>query len=96
MAIPARQNTRYYHMIDQQDYQAFVWIRDNIGDSYKKAIVDPQKGIPFMAITEKEVYSAIKAYPKPCDKAASPFLRDGSSNTAVLQGNGISIFYSLE
>lgn len=96
MAIPARQNTRYYQMIDQQDYQAFVWIRDNIGDGYKKAIVDPQKGIPFMAVTEKEVYSAIKAYPKPSDKVASQFLRDGSSNTDFLRENGISIVYSRE
>lgn len=96
VAIPARQNTRYYQMIDQQDYQAFVWIRDNVSDGHKKAIVDPQKGIPFLAITEKKVYSAIKAYPKPSDKTASQFLRDGSSNTAFLRGNGISIVYSRE
>ena len=96
VAIPARQNTRYYHMIDQSDYQAFVWIRDNISDSYGKAIVDPQKGIPFLAISEKAVYSAIKAYPKPNDKMADKFLQAGSSDTAFLRENGISIVYSRE
>ena len=92
--IPIRQNTPYYHMIDEQDYQAFVWIRDNVSDSYQKAILDPWKGWPFSAITQEDVYTAIKGYPKPSDEEAYAFLEGGSSNTTFLRENGISVVYT--
>lgn len=44
-------------MIDEQNYETYVWIRDNIEDyrdenhTYDKAAVDPIKASPFSAIT---------------------------------------------
>lgn len=93
ITVPTRQNANYYHMIEEYDYNAFVWIRDNVNDSYQKAIVDPWKGAAFYAITQKEVYTAIFGYPKPSDEKAYSFLREDCIDTAFLKENGISIIY---
>ena len=92
-AIPYHQQISYYHMINEQDYEAFIWIRDNVEESYGKAILDPWKATAFVAITGKHIYSRIHAYPKPSDEEAYEFLRGGCTDTAFLQENGISIVY---
>ena len=94
ISIPDRLDTPYYHMIDSEDYQAFTWIQNNIDDDYKKAIVDPWKATAFTAITSKTIYTRIHAYPMDKDEEAYAFLRSGSSDTAFLRGNGISIIYT--
>jgi len=94
MCIPDRQDTPYYHMIDRKDYQAFVWIRDNVDESYKKAILDPWKATAFTAITQKSIYTRIHTYPEPTDIEAYKFLEDGCTDTAFLKGNGISVIYT--
>ncbi len=94
IAIPARQSTPFYLMIDKQDYEAFVWIEDNISDDYRKAILDPWKATAFAAITGKKVYTRIHAYPRPSDSEAYAFLRDGGRDTTFLREHDISIVYS--
>lgn len=96
IAIPNRQNIPYYHMIDEEDYQAFVWIKENVNDGYEKAILDPWKGTAFTAITRKNVYTWIGAYPTATDKEAYNFLLGGSSNTSFLKENGVSIVYTQQ
>mgnify|MGYP001034432824 CR=1 FL=1 len=96
MCIPDRQDTPYYHMIDEEDYQAFVWIRDNVSEDYEKAILDPWKATAFTAITEKNIYTRIHAYPKPSDMEAYGFLRGGCTDTTFLAENGISIVYTRQ
>ncbi len=93
-AIPDRQAIPYYHMIDKADYEAFVWIKENVDASYQKAILDPWKATAFTAITEKYVYTRIHEAPLAKDEEAYAFLRSGSSNTTFLRENGISIIYT--
>jgi len=92
--IPERLETPYYHMIDEQDYQAFIWIKDNIGEDYEKAILDPWKATAFSALTLKSVYTRIHSYPTDTDDRAYAFIRNGSTNTAFLRERGISIIYT--
>jgi len=94
IAIPARQNTVYYYMIDDADYQAFAWINENVDSSYERAILDPWKATAFTAITERNIYSRIHVYPEPRDDEANAFLQGGSSNTTFMRHNGISIVYT--
>ncbi|MEE8413211.1 MAG: hypothetical protein V3R96_01535 [Dehalococcoidales bacterium] len=94
IAIPARQGTSYYHMIDEEDYQAFAWIEENIDSSYGRAILDPWKATAFSAITGKPAYTRIHSYPRKKDKKAYEFLSGGSANTTFLRENGISIVYN--
>lgn len=94
MALPDRQAEPYYHMIDREDYQAFVWIKDNINEDYEKAILDPWKATAFTALTDKNIYTRIHAYPTATDMEAYAFLRGGSTDTAFLRENGISVIYT--
>jgi len=96
IAIPARQAQPYYRMIDTEDYEAFVWIRDNVDNSYRKAILDPWKGTAFTAITGKHVYTWIGERPLASDEKAYEFLRGSSRDTEFLRENGISIVYSMQ
>lgn len=95
-AIPVRQNILYYHMIDEQDFQAFVWIRDNLDSSYQKAILDPWKGAAFTAVTGKNVYTMIQLRALPTDKKAYNFLSDGCKGTSFLKNNVISVVYTRD
>ncbi len=94
IAIPDRQGELYYHIIDDEEYEVFVWIKENIGDEYDKAILDPWKGTPFTAITGKKVYTRLHAYPKAKDEKAVAFLEGGCSDTEFLRAQGISIVYT--
>ena len=94
ISIPARLDTPYYYMIDREDYQAFVWIKDNVDEDYQKAILDPWKATAFAAITGKHIYTRIHTSPTSKDNEAYAFLMGGSSNTAFLRENGISIIYT--
>ncbi len=96
ISIPSRLDTPYYYMIDKQDYEAFVWIRENVDSSYPKAILDPWKATAFAAIAEKYVHTKIHSYPKPSDQKAYDFLRSGCSDTDFLRENGVSIVYTQE
>ena len=94
--IPLRQNTPYYHMIDSEDYQTFVWIRDNVGEDYNKAILDPWKATAFTAITMKTVYTKIHMGPTAKDIEVYTFLSQGCTDTSFLKENGISVVYNID
>jgi hypothetical protein len=91
IAIPSRLNTLYYHMIDDADYQTFVWVKENVGTSYRKAILDPWKATPFAVITGKYVFTRIHVGPDATTLRADEFLASGCADTAFLRANGISI-----
>lgn len=93
-AIPARQSTPFYHMIDEVDYESFVWIRDNVGEDYSKAILEPWKATPFTAITGKRVYTRIHFSPQPRDEEARDFLENGCVDSGFLNENDISVVYT--
>ena len=95
-SIPQRQSTRYYHMIDQEDYQAFIWIKDNLSNNYDKAILDPWKATAFTTITQKKSFTRIHMAPTAIDNEAYSFLMSGCDNTTFLRENGISIVYTTE
>ncbi|KKK96462.1 hypothetical protein LCGC14_2662550, partial [marine sediment metagenome] len=77
--------------IDREDYQAFVWIKENVNEDYGKAIVDPWKATAFTAITGKNIHTRIHMAPTPKDNEAYAFIKSGSGNTTFLRENGISI-----
>jgi hypothetical protein len=94
VAIPGRQHSGYYHMISEEDYQAFAWIRENVAGSYQKAILDPWKATAFTAISGKYVQTRIGNYPQARDVEAVNFLNGGSRDTSFLRNNNISLVYT--
>jgi hypothetical protein len=96
IAIPARQNAKYYHIIDDDDYETFVWIKKNVDDSYSKALLDPWKATPFAAITGRYVYTRIHMGPDEITAGASKFLTEGCRDTGFLKENGVSLIYTRQ
>jgi hypothetical protein len=94
IGIPSRHQTHINQYIDNEDYRAFVWIRENLDEQYRKAILDPWKATAFTAITQKNVYSRIHEKVQASDKEAYIFFEDGCINTPFLKRNGISIVYT--
>ncbi len=96
VAIPIRLDIGYYHMIDERDYEAFVWIAENVDDSYQRAVLEPWKATAFTAITGKFVYTRIHEFPLADDQKALDFLDNRSADTSFLVENGISVVYSRQ
>ena len=92
--IPARIDTPYYHVIDDQDYDTFVWIHENIGDEYARAILDPWKATAFIAITGKGIWTRIHSHPRESDERVYQFLEEECADTAFLLEKGITIVYT--
>lgn len=92
--IPLRHSIPYYHMIDEADYEAFLWIRENVGEEYEKAVLDPWKATAFTALTVKQVYTRIHMGPTDVDFQVYGFLEDGCIDTPFLKENDISIVYT--
>jgi len=96
VVIPTRQDIPYYRWIDQKDYEAFVWIKDNIDEQYEISIMDPYKGIPFTAITGKIAYARITGLLLPNSRETRKFLDRSCVNTKYMEDNVISIVYTRE
>lgn len=94
LSVRAHLNTTYYQMIDSYDYEAFVWIKENVGDEYDKAILDPWQATAFTAITGKKVYSNIMSQMSEKDERAYQFIKEYCSDTDFLIENDISIVYT--
>ena len=94
ITVPQRLSIPYYHMIDERDYQAFIWIKNNLNQNYDKVMLDPWKATAFTALTGKHVYSRLHTVPEETDEKAYSFLRNGSRDTTLLRENGISVIYT--
>lgn len=100
--IPAHMNIQYYKLIDEEDYNAFTWIEQNI-DSYKdenhsklKAIVNPFYASPFSAITRLNIISSTMhpLYGYKLHEEVNNFLNNQCKNTSFLDKYNISLIYS--
>jgi hypothetical protein len=92
--IPMRQSANYYHMIDKNDYEAFVWIDKNVGNEYNLALLDPWKATAFTAVTGKKVFRRTTMTTLHEDRQIYKFLAEGSKDSAFLRDKGISLVYT--
>jgi hypothetical protein len=94
VAIPTRLNAVFYHMIDDEDYRSFTWIKDHVSGDYGSAMVDPWKATAFVAVTGKKVPRRIWFNQEPVDDRIYNFINDGCPDTAFLRYNRTSFIYS--
>ncbi|MBI5001694.1 MAG: hypothetical protein HZB92_09290 [Euryarchaeota archaeon] len=91
-------STPYYHIVTEDEYQDFVWIRDNLGANYTKALLDPWKAVAFGPVTRKLVYYKIPQGPdsnlEARIAAIQTFFGGNCTDTAFLLANGINIVYT--
>lgn len=91
----------YYQMIDEKEYETFIWIRDNIEGYrdeyhlYDRAAVDPFKAPPFSAITRLYIVTTsmhpLISYDMHTEMER--FLNQNCTNIDFLEQNQISIIY---
>ncbi len=89
----------YYHIISQDEYEDFIWIRENLNSSYERAILDPWKAVAFTPVTGKMVFYAIPQGPGDPDMdyktgQIAAFFAGGCTDTQFLVANDIDIVYT--
>lgn len=88
---------QYYHVINQQDYQSFLWIKNNL-NSAATAVLDPWRAKAFGPITGIRVYSVIPFEPNPSYlpllNSTYAFFLSNCTDTRFLIRNNISIVYT--
>ena len=100
-AVPTHIETPYYEMISEQDYESFIWIRDNIdayrdeNNSYTMAAVSPYKASPFSAITGLNILcsSMNTVYRYDLHDEMESFLADQCRDTEFLKYYKITVIY---
>lgn len=98
-AIERNIATPYYHLIDEKDYQSFLWIKENTSND-AIVLLDPWKARAFAAIAERRVYAVMPFGPSEEElklvENARKFLAQNCTNTSFLIDNNISLVYSTE
>jgi hypothetical protein len=97
-AAIAHSNTPYYHVVDEQEYGDYLWIKENLVDVEGISVLEPWKAKAYVPITGRYVYSHIPLGPSEfCEKRnreIDEFFRDGGNNSTFLDENNISIVYT--
>jgi hypothetical protein len=101
-AVPAHLDIPYYQMINEEEYDTFLWIHNNIDHYrnetyiYDKAAVDPFKASPFSALTGLYIVSSnmhpLHGYSLHEDM--SNFLKNKCIDTDFMNKYEISIVYT--
>jgi len=97
-AAIAHSNTPYYHIMDEQEYTDYLWIKENLGDVEGISVLEPWEAKAYAPITGRYVYSHIPPGPSEfCEKRNREiyeFFKDGGNNSTFLEANKISIVYT--
>jgi len=90
---------KYYHLIDDEDYESFLWIKENIPKN-ATVLLDPWKARAFPAIAERKVYAVMPFGPNEKEmervERARAFLKNECTNTSFLVDNNISVVYTKD
>ncbi|MFA5101962.1 MAG: hypothetical protein WC525_02295 [Candidatus Thermoplasmatota archaeon] len=99
--VPKHLSTPYYKMIKEEEYDSFIWIRENIDDyrdanhTYLVGAVHPYKASPFSAVTGLNIVTSsmhpLIRYDLQDDMQS--FLADRARNTSFLVKYKISVVY---
>ncbi|MEM5829573.1 MAG: glycosyltransferase family 39 protein [Candidatus Aenigmatarchaeota archaeon] len=97
LAIERNLKTPYYYLIDDEDYENFLWIKENTRED-TIVLLDPWKARAFATIAERRVYSVMpfgpdEKYLELVDNAYK-FFKQNCTNTSFLVENNISLVYS--
>lgn len=101
-AVPAHFSIPYYQMINEEEYETLIWLRDNIDGfrdeyhPYDRAAVNPFMASPFSAITGLHIVTSsmhpLISYNKHTEMER--FLNQNCTNINFLEQNQISVIYS--
>jgi len=81
-------------MIDDTDFQAFTWIKDNLGSGYQVTALDPWKSTAFKAITGKEITASVTLGPDSFSQQTYDFLLNGCTDEGFISLYHVAIIYT--
>jgi len=97
IAIDRDIHENYYHLIDDQDYKSFLWIKENTSQD-AVILLDPWKARALPTIAERRVYAVMPFGPNEEQlrlvEKANKFFADNCSNTTFLLENNITVVYT--
>jgi len=90
-------NTSYYKIIDDEDYDSFIWIKENTAKDIV-VLADPWKARALAPVAERTVYTVVPFGPEEEKMKrvfkVNEFFADNCSNTSFLIKNDIDIVYT--
>ena len=101
-AVPAHMEIPYYQMINEEEFETFSWIYDNIDSyrdenhSYDKCAIDPFKASPFAAVSGLYIVSSTMSplYGYDLHTEVEQFLNEKCVDTSFLHKHDVSVIYS--
>jgi len=99
ISIPRNLETEYYHIIDDNDYDSFLWIKENTASDIV-VLSDPWKARALAPVAERRVYAVMPFGPNVEQMNlvfnANAFLNTNCTNTSFLIDNHIDIVYTTQ
>lgn len=100
--VPVHLDIPYYHLIDEQDYETFMWIHENLDGYrnetclYERGVVDPFKASPFCAVTGLYIVSSTMhpIYGYMYHDEVEAFLSHCCNDTGFLETFNVSVIYN--
>ena len=97
IAIERNVNTSYYHLIDNKDYESFLWIEENSPPN-ATILSDPWKARALAPVAERRVYAVMPFGPVEEQMElvinANNFFAENCTNTTFLIENNIAVVYT--
>jgi len=91
--------TEYYQLIDEEDYDSFIWIKQNTEPTLR-ILCDPWKARALAPVAERVVYAVMPFGPVEEQLSlvykANQFFMNNCSNTSFLIENNIDIIYTRD
>ena len=100
--VPAHFDISYYQLIDEDDYETFIWIEENIDNfrdenhSYDRGAVNPFFASPFSAVTRLYMVSSIMhpIHGYSLHTEMEKFLNEKCVDTSFMDQHKISVIYT--
>ncbi len=86
-ALSAALNEPYYRVIDEEDWERFVWVEENVGEEYEVFLAHPWKAPILTAMTGMQPYAWLSPGSPPVN---------GEAFVAYLQGTGNDTAWLVE
>ncbi len=97
IAVERNIEEQYYHLIDDEDYHSFLWIRENTSRG-SIILLNPWKARALPTIAERRVYAVMPFGPDKEElklvEETNRFLKNNCTNTTFLIENNINIVYT--
>jgi hypothetical protein len=97
MAVYRNVNVSYYHVIDSDDYENFLWLKENSLEN-ATVLLDPWKARALPPVAERRVYAVVPFGPVEKQMRlvnnATVFLAENCINTSFLMENNIQVVYN--